>query len=187
VEALRAELESTRVSTEDVRYEAALRGARGRLNALLRRPLDAPLAAPLRLRALPAPGVLDVTRLVQRMRTTSPTLAADAAAVAGADANRRLAEKSWYPDVTLGAAAIDRTGNGPNGYQAWVSVKVPLQWGRTTRRPARPPRTRMPPVRARRFASSRSKTTWRRPLPICRVAELTPTSFAANLYRARKP
>ena len=128
-EALRAELESTRVGTEDVRYEAALRAARGRLNALLRRPLDAPLAPPLHLRALPPPGALDIARLVQRMRSTSPVLAADAAAVASADANRRLAEKSWYPDITLGAAAIDRTGNGPNGYQAWVSVKVPLQWG----------------------------------------------------------
>jgi outer membrane protein TolC len=31
--------------------------------------------------------------------------------------------------VTIGAAAIDRTGNGPNGYQAWVSAKIPLQWG----------------------------------------------------------
>jgi outer membrane protein TolC len=128
-EALRAELESTRVTADDARYEAALRGGRGRLNALLRRPLVAPLAPPLRLRVLPSARALDVARLVERMRANNPALASDAAAAAGANASRRLAEKSWYPDITLGAAAIDRTGNGPNGYQAWVSVKVPLQWG----------------------------------------------------------
>jgi outer membrane protein, heavy metal efflux system len=129
VEALRAELESTRVTTDDARYEATLRSARGRLNALLRRPLDAALAPPLRLRSLPAPAALNVAQLAERMRATNPALAADTAAIAGADANRRLAEKNWYPDVTIGAAAIDRTGNGPNGYQAWVSMKVPLQRG----------------------------------------------------------
>jgi outer membrane protein TolC len=31
--------------------------------------------------------------------------------------------------VTISAGAIDRTGNGPNGYIASIGVKVPLQWG----------------------------------------------------------
>ena len=43
-EALRAEAENTRVVTEVVRLETALKAAQGQLNALLVRPLDAPLA-----------------------------------------------------------------------------------------------------------------------------------------------
>ena len=42
---------------------------------------------------------------------------------------KQLADKSWYPDVTLKAGAIDRTGNGPNGYMAEIGFRVPLQWG----------------------------------------------------------
>ena len=29
----------------------------------------------------------------------------------------------------LKAGAIDRTGNGPNGYLAEIGLRVPLQWG----------------------------------------------------------
>ncbi|MCW3476389.1 TolC family protein [Limobrevibacterium gyesilva] len=128
-EVLKADVENTRVATEVVRLEAALKGAQGQLNALLARPLDAPLARPQRLRPLPDARALDIARLVDRALASNPGLAADAAVISGAEANRRLAERSWYPDVTIGAAAIDRTGNGPNGYQAWISAKVPLQWG----------------------------------------------------------
>jgi outer membrane protein, heavy metal efflux system len=128
-EALKAETENTRVATEIVRLQTALKAAQGQLNALLVRPLDAPLAKPLRQRPLPAARTLDLAGLVDRARASNPMLAADTAAISGAEANKRLAERSWYPDVTIGASAIDRTGNGPNGYQAWISAKIPLQWG----------------------------------------------------------
>jgi outer membrane protein TolC len=49
--------------------------------------------------------------------------------ISQAESNRRLAEKSWYPDITVSAGAIDRTGNGPNGYMAAIGLKVPLQFG----------------------------------------------------------
>ena len=74
-------------------------------------------------------GSLDAERLLTKARKGNPTLAANAAALTGAEANRRLADKTWYPDVTLGASAIQRPSWGPAGYQAWVSVKIPLQRG----------------------------------------------------------
>lgn len=128
-EVFRAEIEATLVAAEILRLEASLRSARGQLNALLNRPADATLAAPERLRPLPDARALDVTRLLERARAASPTLAADAAAVGGAETNRVLTERNWYPDVTLGASAIDRGSYGPTGYQAWIGMKVPLQWG----------------------------------------------------------
>lgn len=128
-ESLQAELALTRLATEVVRQEAGLRGAQGQLNALLLRPLDAPLAPPQRLRSSPAPAKLELARLAQRAGLANPGIAGGDAAISAAEANRRLAERSLYPDATFGAAAIDRTGNGPNGYMAWVGVKVPLQWG----------------------------------------------------------
>lgn len=128
-EVFRAEVETTRVATEVARLEAALRSARGQLNALLLRPIDAPLASPDRLRPLPDPRTLDATRLTQRARTSNPMLAVDAAAVAGAETNRRLVDRNWYPDVTLGAGVIDRGTYGPTGFQAWIGMRLPLQGG----------------------------------------------------------
>lgn len=128
-EVFRAEVETTRVATEIVRLEAALKSAQGQLNALLVRPSGAPLATPERLRPLPEVSALDATRLADRARAANPALAANAAAINGADTNRRLTDRNWYPDITVGAAAVDRSGFGPSGYQAWVALKVPLQWG----------------------------------------------------------
>ena len=125
----RAEMETTRVGTDIVRLDANLKIAQGQLNALLLRSAAAPLAPPERLRALPELRNLDVAGLAERARQANPGLTADAAALSGAQANRKLADKTWYPDVTLGAGAVQRQGWGPPGYQAWVGVKVPLQWG----------------------------------------------------------
>lgn len=128
-EVFRAEVETTRVATEIVRLQTALRSAQGQLNALLVRPADAPLARPERLRPLPPARALEVRRLAERALATNPSLAGDVAAVRGAETNRRLTDRNWYPDITVGAAAIDRGGFGPGGYQAWIAMKVPLQWG----------------------------------------------------------
>jgi cobalt-zinc-cadmium efflux system outer membrane protein len=128
-EVYKAEVENTRLSTELVRLDARRRGAAARLNALLARPIDAPLARPVKLRALPSDAALAPDALMQRARVANPSLAGRDAQIAAADAGKQLADKSWFPDVTLKAGAIDRTGNGPNGYLAEIGLRVPLQWG----------------------------------------------------------
>ena len=128
-EVYKAEVEITRLSTEIVRLEAKRRGAAARLNALLARPIDAPLARPVKLRALPSDAALTPDALMQRARAGNPSLAGHDAQIAAAAAGKHLADKNWYPDVILKAGAIDRTGNGPNGYLAEVGLRVPLQWG----------------------------------------------------------
>ena len=128
-EVYKAEVEITRLSTEIVRLEANRHAATARLNALLARPIDAPLARPVKLRTLPSEAALTPAALMQRALAGNPTLAGGDAQIAAAAAGKQLADKSWYPDVMLKAGAIDRTGNGPNGYLAEIGLRVPLQWG----------------------------------------------------------
>jgi cobalt-zinc-cadmium efflux system outer membrane protein len=129
LEVYKAEVEITRLSTELVRLETKRRGATARLNALLARPIDAPLARPVKLRALPSDAALAPAALMQRARAGNPSLAGGDAQIAAAAAGKQLADRNWYPDVTLKAGAIDRTGNGTNGYLAEIGLRVPLQWG----------------------------------------------------------
>jgi outer membrane protein, heavy metal efflux system len=129
LEVYKAEVEITRLATEIVRLETRRRSAAARLNALLARPIDAPLARPVKLRALPSAAALAPDALMQRARAGNPSLAGRDAQITAAAAGKQLADKNWYPDVMLKAGAIDRTGNGPNGYLAEIGLRVPLQWG----------------------------------------------------------
>ena len=126
-EAIAAETEITRAETEQVRLDGDRRSAAARLNGLLARPAGAPFAEPKRLQRLPA-AEPPVEVLLERARVANPRLFAGAAEVRSAESERQLAEKTWYPNVTLGAGAIQRD-NGPAGYTATLSLKIPLQWG----------------------------------------------------------
>jgi len=128
-EVYKAEVEVSRLATTVIRLEANRRAAMARLNALLARPIDAPLARPVKLRALPSESALAPVALMQRALAGNPSLAGGNAQIAAAAAAKQLADKNWYPDVMLKAGAIDRTGNGPNGYLAEIGLRVPLQWG----------------------------------------------------------
>lgn len=126
-DAINAETEAIRAETEAARLESDRRTAAARLNALIARPVGAPLAPPRMLRLLPASDP-DVDALLERARARNPRLFASSAEIRGAESERRLAERAWYPDVTLGAGAIQRD-NGPAGYTATIGLKIPLQWG----------------------------------------------------------
>ncbi len=128
-EVYRAQIEITQLETELTRLVTARTTARRQLNILIGRPVDAPLAQPQGLRELPPLGAVNPDALIERARATNPQLAAGDSEIKGAQSEKALAKRNWYPDVTVGAGAIDRTGNGPNGYMAWVGLKVPLQWG----------------------------------------------------------
>lgn len=121
--------EETAAKTEAVRLEGARAAARARLNALVGRPADAPLAEPARARPMPTvEPVLAV--LVERARAGNPTLSASTAAVAAARTRSTLADKAWYPDVTVGAGPLVQTNNRPVGFAATVGLNIPLPWGR---------------------------------------------------------
>jgi len=125
-DAITAEAEITRTAMETARLEAERRAAAARLNALLARTPGAPLAEPKELRRLP-PADPPLPALLDRARAANPRLFIGAAEIRGAVSERELAGKAWYPNVTLGAGAIQRD-NGPAGYTATLAFKIPLQW-----------------------------------------------------------
>ena len=121
--------EETAAKTEAVRLEGARAAARARLNTLVGRPGGMPLADPAQPRPLPArPPVLAV--LAERARARNPTLSSSTAAVAAARTRSTLADKAWYPDVTVGAGPLIQTNNRPVGFAATVGLNIPLPWGR---------------------------------------------------------
>jgi outer membrane protein TolC len=127
-DAIRSEVERSRLDLEFAALEREKRAARGRLNALLARAPGSPLADPVGLPPVPPGRALTVDTLLDRARQNNPALATASSEIAAAEGSRRLVEKSWYPDVTLGAGAIDRQ-DGPPGFMASVGIRVPLQWG----------------------------------------------------------
>ena len=126
-DAITAEAEITRTAMETARLNADRRGAAARLNALLARPPAAALAEPKELRRLPI-AEPPLAALLDRARAGNPRLFTGVAEIRAAVSERELAAKAWYPNVTLGAGAIQRD-NGPAGYTASLALKIPLQWG----------------------------------------------------------
>jgi cobalt-zinc-cadmium efflux system outer membrane protein len=127
--AIRALGEETSASIETARLEGDRAVAREVLNALLARPANAPLADPLRLRRVPAAN-LSTASLVERARGGGPALAASGAEVDAARTRSTLAEKAWYPDLTVGAGPLIQTNNRPPGIAATVGLNIPLPWGK---------------------------------------------------------
>ncbi len=126
---LKALAEETAVEIEAARREGDRATAREALNALLARAAGAPLAEPLRLRRVPAAD-LAIATLVERARGGSPALAASGAEVNAAGTRATLAEKAWYPDLTVGAGPLIQTNNRPPGVAATVGLNIPLPWGK---------------------------------------------------------
>lgn len=121
------------LTAELARIEAERVDAAARLNRLLGRASNTPLAAKPVARPVPPLKALDATSLTERARRGAPSINAALAGVASADGARRLAEREWYPDVELGLG-VTRSDGRLEGYQAMVEFSLPLQWG--TRRAA---------------------------------------------------
>lgn len=127
-DAIRAEVEKSRLVLERQRLERDRRVAAARLNTLLARPPGAALADPVELRPLPKADELTPDHLLELARQNNPLVATAAAEIAAAEGDRQLVERSWYPDITLGAAAIQRE-DGADGFIVSAGIRVPLQWG----------------------------------------------------------
>jgi len=121
--------EETAAKMEAVRLSGARGAAQARLNALIGRSAGAPLADPVRARPMPAAEPVLAT-LVERARAGNPALLTSTAAVTAARVRGTLADKAWYPDVTVSAGPLVQTNNRPVGFAATVGLNIPLPWGR---------------------------------------------------------
>ncbi len=127
-DAIRAELEWTRLEPELSALERDKEAAKAKINALIGRPAGAELAPPRELRKLPPAASLKLDALMARARTGNPMLMTARSEIEAAEGERRLVDKSWYPDVTLTLGGDALPNMGPR-VTAGVGIKVPLQWG----------------------------------------------------------
>lgn len=125
---IRAQVEQTGMRNELLALESERRGLQARLNTLLARPAYAPLAAPERLRPLPAPAALDARALEAQARAHNPLLLVEDARTQAAEKNRELTYKNRYPDFTVGVAP-SQFQTSIKTWDLMVEFNIPLQQG----------------------------------------------------------
>lgn len=125
-DAIRAQVEQTTMRTDLVMIEADKRRISARLNALVARPVTAPLALPERARPLPPPARLVPADLVERARARNPAIAAETARARSAGKMVELADLNRYPDFTVGVAPT-QMGNKIGEWEIMFEVNIPLQ------------------------------------------------------------
>lgn len=123
---IKAQVEQTVLKSELIALETESVHIRGRINSLLNRPAEAPLAEPGGLRPPPQFVRLDIDVLEQRLRAANPLLFAQTARVVGSEANRKLVERDRYPDFLVGVSPI-QADDRLAAWEARVSINIPLQ------------------------------------------------------------
>lgn len=123
---VKAQLDAAALNSEGFALQAEFRKAQARLNALLNRNSDAPLAAPQLLPELPAASLLDEAQLQQRLLASSPQLSKQTALSAAAQGEVSLARKNQTPDFVVAVSPVQR-GNGVSSWDAMLEFTIPLQ------------------------------------------------------------
>jgi outer membrane protein TolC len=125
-DAIRAQVERTSMRNELIQMETEHHHTRARLNALLARPAQSPLADPEQLRPVPSPAKLDYVTLEDRLRGKNPQLFTDDAKIRAAEKNRDLTYRNRYPDFTVGVSPI-QTRSQVNEWELMFELNIPLQ------------------------------------------------------------
>jgi outer membrane protein TolC len=125
-DAIRAQVEQSGMRNDLIMLENEGNMLRARINMLLARPANAPLAVPDMLRPIPAPARLDYVTLEDRVRGRNPQLFAEEARIRSAEKSRELAYKERYPDFMLGVTPV-QYGSSIKEWQLMVEFNIPLQ------------------------------------------------------------
>jgi cobalt-zinc-cadmium efflux system outer membrane protein len=121
---IRAEVEAATAEGDVVRRQGEQKSAAARLNALIWRLSLAPLAAPTGFRAIKAISLAQVQALA---RSANPILALAGARSKSAAQTKSLTDLNYYPDVTLGAKHVQRTGTKDTA-EFMAKLNVPLHY-----------------------------------------------------------
>ena len=124
----RIHVEHTGMRTELVSLAGELRATQSRMNALLARPSDAPMAPPTTLRPLPEPSKLEFATLADRLRNVNPQVVVESTRVKYAEKTRELTYKNRYPDFTVGVSAMQRQG-AVNEWGLMLELNLPFLQG----------------------------------------------------------
>ncbi len=125
---LKAQLDEAALQSERIALQAEYQRTQARINALLNRPVSAPLANPQQLPALPLPARLEDSYLQQRLQESSPQLFSQSAQSRAAQANLELTQKNSTPDFIVALAPVQR-GGSISSWDAMLEFTIPLQQG----------------------------------------------------------
>lgn len=123
---IKAQTELTMLRSDLVMLGADRRSAAARLNGVLDRPANAPLADPRELRPIPE-RALDFAELVKITGERSPTLALNTAQINSAEHNAQLMRAGRIPDLGVGLAVIQQ-GTRLTDYEVMLEVNIPWQF-----------------------------------------------------------
>ena len=125
-DAIRAQLEQTAMRTELIALDSEKRQIAARLNALLARDGNAPLAEPQALRPVPPLTTADAAPLAERARERNPLIVAELARLNMAQKNRELTQANRYPDVLVGVSP-SQMGSRITTWGLMFEMNIPLQ------------------------------------------------------------
>jgi outer membrane protein TolC len=123
---IRVQVEKTMLRSELISLQNEGHHTHARLNALLSRPVNAPLADPSQLRTMPSAAKLDEAILLERLRVQNPQLRIAEANIQSSEKNRDLAYNNRYPGFTLGVAP-NQYGSAVRSWDLMVELNIPLQ------------------------------------------------------------
>jgi len=123
-DAIKAQLEVTRMGVERIERLAIGSEAAAGLNALLGRLPNAALAQPRAAPTLVVNGSLD--ELLDKLAAAHPMVLAQASMVNAAETMSELSRRERYPDINVGLALV-QMGSRAEAWELMFSVDIPLQ------------------------------------------------------------
>lgn len=125
-DAIRAQVQTTRLRGERIALEETGNEAGILLNLLLGRRADAPLAPALQAPQLAVASASLGDALARLDKGSHPALQAAQAQVEAAQDSLRLRQRERWPDISVGVGAMQR-GHRIDGYELMLEVELPLQ------------------------------------------------------------
>lgn len=123
---IRVQVETTNLRNEIIALENERHHVHAQLNNLLSRPVNAALAEPVQLPALPPAAKLDEAQLLERLHARNPQLQIAEAQIQSADKSRALTYANRYPNFNLGVAPT-QSGSMVKSWDLMVELNIPLQ------------------------------------------------------------
>lgn len=123
---IRTQIERTAITTELAQLQSERRATQARINGLVARPADAPLAAPDVEASQTLPMLPDGKVLLQRVLERNPQLAADAARLRAAERGKDAVWANRYPALTVGVAPV-QTRKRISEWELMLELNIPLQ------------------------------------------------------------
>ncbi len=123
-EILMAQTERLMLLEKEEMNDQKIQALEGLLNALLGREILSPLGRPSK--TAPTPFPLKLEEILQLSREKAPEIKSKEKMIKVAEAKVRMAEKEYYPDITLGASLFKRTGNLEDMWSLTAQINIPL-------------------------------------------------------------